>query len=436
MTFPLTLFFIWLVFWRPQEWLFPWMFGYPFLDLVVYGALVGLIMDVSQGVIKLPKTPALMLAFGLWFASIMSHVAHGYFKGMMDTIPITFKLCFFLVLLLIVTNSIRRLQGVMFVLLAGACVMAIHAILQERTGAGFAGSAPLVYYYAFKERWVQQSQFFGIFSDPNDLGQFLATCIPLIFAIPKRVKFFSIVLGFAVVWLLINGMISTQSRGTLIGVVASMACMIFLWLPTKWLPYMGGLALVGGLAICAVGGGGMLDESAHERIVFWGEANRYFKNNIFFGGGYGMFGEITGTDRAAHNAYVLCYTELGLFGYWFWFNMMTLGLIGCWRTRVAFLKPKNGEQKYLRRVAGLAIAAMAGFAASAYFLSRAYVFPLFFLFAILASIPVIATRYLPEDHPPLINFHTDVLFIGTITSLLSVVYIYVSIVLLNRVYGG
>ena len=435
MTFPLTLLFMFLVFWRPQEWLLPWLYGWPLLQIIGGLAVISLAMEVAQNNVRFPKTPAVWLAVGLFFASIMSHLAHGYFAGMMDAIPVAFRLCLFLILLLVVTNSIKRLQWVVFILLFGACVMAVHAIMQERTGSGFGGQLPIRFFYTPKDRWVQQSLFFGIFQDPNDLGQFLATCIPLAFAVPKRLRFTTFILAVGAVWLLADGMLATQSRGTLVGVIASVGCIIFMWLPVKWLPYIGGLALLGGVVACAFGGGALLDESAHDRVVFWGEANRYFKHNFIFGGGLGMFGEITGTDRAAHNAFVLCYTELGLFGYWFWFNMLTLGIIGCWRVRMAFRRTRNPEQAYLRRVAGLCIASMAGFAASSYFLSRAYAFPLFFLFAILASVPVIAEKYLGEDRPPFINTVNDVFIMGSITSMSSVVYIYITILLLNKAYG-
>jgi hypothetical protein len=436
MTFPLTLIFIWLVFWRPQEWLFPWMFGWPLLNAIFYMALVGLLAEAGQGAIKFPKTPAVGLAVGLWIASLTSHMAHGYFQGLLNTYQETLKICVFLVLLLVVVNSISRLRWVISVLLMGAVLMAIHSVLQARTGVGFSGLEPIRFYYEFKDRWVQQSLFFGLFSDPNDLGQFLATCIPLVFALPKRLGFVALVISVAVVWLLGEGLLATQSRGTFIGVVASVACMLFMALPVKWMPYVAGVALIGGLAVCVLGGGGLLDSSARDRVVFWGYANQYFKSHPLFGGGYGMFGEITGTDRAAHNAYVCCYSELGFFGYWFWFNMLTLGVIGCWRTRVAFSKPKNVAQAYLKRAAGLCIASISGFAASSYFLTRAYVFPLFFLFGILASIPMIAKKYLPEDHPPLVDFHKDVLLLGTVASIASILYIYMSILFLNRAYGG
>jgi hypothetical protein len=430
MTYFFSLVFIFLVFWRPQEWLMPWAFGWPILDVITYAALLSLVVEIGQQSVPMPKTPAIMLAVGLWFATVMSHVPHTYFQGIINTIPETFKLCFFLILLVMVINSVRRLQGVIVVLLLGAILMAIHAIMQDRTGAGFAGYPPLQYFY--KERWVQQSRFFGIFDDPNDLGQFLATCIPLAFAVPKRLSFISVILGLGVIWLLAAGMLTTESRGTMVGVVAAVCCLLFLALPTRWMPYLAAFAVVGGLIACGVFGRVMLDESARGRLTYWGFANTYFKSHLLFGGGYGMFGQITGTWRASHNAFVLCYTELGLFGYWFWFNLMAMGVIGCWRTRLAFRRPRTPEQAYLKRVSGLAIVTMTGFAASSYFLSRAFIFPLFFLFAVLASIPVVAQRYLPEEHPPLVNMQKDVFFTGTVLSLLSVAYIYASILILNR----
>lgn len=433
MTYFLTLIFMLLVFWRPQEWLFPWMYGWPVLSVIVYVSLLGLLLESGQGTVRFPKTPAVKLAVGLWVAVAMSHIVHGYFQGMIDAVIDTFKPCLFLVLILVVVNSIRRLQGVVLVLLVGALLMSVHAVLQMQTGVGFAGCLPLKYYYGFKEKWVQQSLFFGIFSDPNDLGQFLATCIPLIFALPKRLGFIAMVLALAVIGLLSEGIISTQSRGTVIGVSASVFCLVFMRLPAKWLPYVAALSLIGGLVICAIWGGSLLDESAQDRVGFWGNANRYFKSHPVFGGGFGMFGEIAETGGAvAHNAYVTCYTELGLFGYWIWFNMLTLGIIGCWRTRVAFISPKNNEQAFIKRIAGVSIAAMVGYAASAYFISRAFTFPCFFMFGLLNAIPMVAARYLPEDHPPLIDYHRDVLFTGTFCALGSVVYIYVTILLLNR----
>ncbi|MEI8138468.1 MAG: hypothetical protein WCI03_01220 [bacterium] len=439
MTFPLTLIFIWLVFWRPQEWLLPWMYGVPVLSGVVYAALLGLIMEASQKSITMPKTPAVKLAVGLWFAAIMSHVAHTYFQGAINTIVPTFKISLLLVLLLVVINQINRARLVVLIFVMAAVVMSVHAILQYNTGVGFAGSGPIVWWNSDKHKLIIQTLFFGIFSDPNDMGQFLGLAIPFVFAFPRRMNPITFLMAAGVVWFVAEALLTTHSRGTLVGVFAMLACMLLLRFPVKWMPYLAAIGLVAGLGFCAVFGSSLLDMSARDRIVFWGYANRYFKSspiNMLFGGGYGMFAEITGTDRAAHNAFVCCYAELGLIGYWFWFNLLSLGVIGCWRTRAVFKRPRNGAQSYLKRLSGLSIVAMAGFAASSYFLSRAYVYPFFFLFGLMNAIPVIAQRYLPEDYPPLINFRKDVMVTGTLATLGSIAYIYASVLVLNRAYGG
>jgi len=435
MTFPLTLVFIWLVFWRPQEWLLPWLYGWPLLQGIVYVALLGLIAEVNQGTAKFPKTPAVMLAAGLWFSTLMSHIAHTYFQGLLNTYEETFKISFFLILLLAVLDSIHRIRRVILMFLLAAIVMSIHAIMQFKTGRGFGECGPLVWYNDVKGEWITQTQFYGIFSDPNDLGQFLGLAIPFVYAFPRRLNAVVFFMAAGVVWLVGEALLTTQSRGTLVGVIAMVTCIVFLRMPSKWLPYLGVLGLIGGLVMCAILGPSLLDMSARERVMFWGTANRYFKSspiNMLFGGGYGMFGDIIGTDRAAHNAFVCCYTELGLFGYWFWFNLLTLGVIGCWRTKVAFRRPRDGVQAFLGRLSGLCISAMAGYAASSYFLSRAYVYPFFLLFGVMNAIPMVAQKYLPEDHPPLLDFRKDVMITGTIATLGSVMYIYISVLILNR----
>lgn len=402
-------------------------------------ALLGLVIEINQGSAKIPKTPAIMLSVGLWFATIMSHVAHTYFQGLLNTYQETFKISLLLVLLLVVLDNINRTRMVVVTFVLAAVVMSFHAVIQYKTGVGFGEGGPLVWFNGQTGKLITQTQFYGIFGDPNDLGQFLGLAIPFVFAIPRRMNPITVMSACAVVWLVSEALLTTHSRGTLVGVVAMVACMVLLRLPATWLPYVAIIGLVVGLMACAFLGSSMLDMSARERVVFWGYANRYFKSspiNMLFGGGYNMFPDIIGTDRAAHNAFVCCYAELGLFGYWFWFNLLSLGTIGCWRTRVAFTRPRNGSQAYLKRLSGLSLVAMAGFATSSYFLSRAYVYPCFLLFGLMNAIPVIAQKYLPEDYPPLLDLRKDVLWTGTIATLCSILYIYATVLVLNRGFGG
>ncbi len=434
MTFPLTMLFMFLVFWRPQEWLIPWLYGWPLLNAIVYIAVLSLAAETSQGLTKFSKTPAIWLAIGLWVASIMSHVAHFYFKGMMDTIPETFKLCFFTLLLLAVIDRTGRARMVVILLVAAAVMMSVHALMQQKYGYGFGGQEPMWDFNRSTGELYRRSLFVGIFSDPNDLAQYLAAMIPLTFAVPRRMNLLWLAVCCGLSWLMYQAVLATGSRGGLVALSAAAGCMVFLVLPVKWLPYAGALALAGYLVLCAIGGSVLLDQSARERVVFWGYGNMAFKHNPIFGIGYGMFTELY-EDRAAHNAFVTCYTELGLFGYWFWFNLLQLGMVGTWRTRMALRRPRTGEQAYLRRLAGVSVASLAGFAAGGYFLSRAFIFPFFFLFGLLNTIPLIAQRLLPEEHELLIK-PRDVWVSGTIGTLFSVLYVYWTILILNKAYGG
>ena len=57
MTFALTCIFIIMVFWRPQEWLIPSLYGWPLLDVVIYGALLSLLIETNEGKLRFPKGP-------------------------------------------------------------------------------------------------------------------------------------------------------------------------------------------------------------------------------------------------------------------------------------------------------------------------------------------------------------------------------------------
>ena len=436
MTFFLTSLFVFLVFWRPQEWLVPWLFGFPLLDLIVGAASLTLILESSQGVVRFPRgMPQVWMFAGLWIATLMSHIAQFYFEGLMATYAVTFKLCFFGFLLFCVLDRVSRMRWVVWLIVLMGLFMAIHALLQQHRGYGFGGQTPIMHFRPLRGEFAYRSLFFGIFEDPNDLAQMLAVCVPLVFAVPRRMGGLAKIFSLAGAVLLVLGILATDSRGGQLGLVTSCAMMAVLWVPPRWLPRMMLLMFIGALTLCPLTAGN-IDASAHDRVVFWGEANWVFRHHPVFGIGFGMFSEYISGDRAAHNAFVECYTTIGLFGYWFWFGLLQLGLIGAWRTRQALLTPKSGEQEWIRRFAGLALASMAGFMASAYFLSRAFVFPAFFLFALLNAIPVIARNTLPEDYPPLIYAHPDVTILGTAGTLFSVVYVYISILLLNQAFYG
>ncbi|MBM4149262.1 MAG: O-antigen ligase family protein [Lentisphaerae bacterium] len=432
MTFFLTSVFMVMVFWRPQEWLFPWLFGLPLLDAVVYGSMLAMMLESQANRIRFPSSNHSIVLLGmLWFAAIMSHVVNGYFAGVQFAMREVFKVCFFSVLLVVVLDRESRLRvvGSMFVVMA--CMMALHAILQIRRGYGFAGLPPFWQPPSETRAGCWRSLFFGIFGDPNDLAQILATAMPFVFAIPRRMSFFPFLLCAAVVWFLWMGFETTHSRGGMIAVTVIAVTCILLKLPRSWQPWLlaAGAGLV--LVLCGTKGGALLDMSARERVIFWGYGNWAFKAKPIFGIGYEMFWQV-GAGRPAHNAFVTCYTEMGLFGYIPWFALLQGGMVGSWRSYHALNGVTDPAAVYLRRFTYAAMAAAAGFLGSAYFLSRTFVFPLFFMVAIMAAIPEVAAKHLPADHPPLLDWRRDVLVMGSAGAVSSIAYVYFSIIMLNR----
>ncbi|HAS81795.1 MAG TPA: hypothetical protein DCS43_03740, partial [Verrucomicrobia bacterium] len=129
MSFFFTFFFMVLVFWRPQEWLVPWMFGIPVLNGVFWLALLGVLVEIDAKRIYYPKRlqqPLLLL--GVWCMCVFSHVPQGYFQGMVDSIVEPAKLCVFTFLLYVVVDSPAKLRHVARLFVFMAVVMSIHAL--------------------------------------------------------------------------------------------------------------------------------------------------------------------------------------------------------------------------------------------------------------------------------------------------------------------
>ena len=428
MTFFLISIFMLLVFWRPQEWLFPFLYGLNLLDAMFYIALLFFILEQQEGKLHFDKrAPQIYLLGGLWFSVMMSHIANTYFAGLVGIIIPTFKFCFFTLILFCVLDRPSRLVIVARMFVMMALTMGIHAWLQQSRGYGFVGH-PAIY-----DDKGARSLFFGIFEDPNDLAQMLVMSIPFSFICFQRSRFLNFVFGCLVSWFLVWAVIWTRSRGGLLALIAMGLFMILLRLPDRWLPT---ILIVGGLSalLLAPLANAMMDDSAHDRVAFWGTANWHFKQKPLFGIGYGMLIEYMPKGRAVHNAFVLCYTELGLFGYWFWFSLLQLGAVGCWRARMVLRKVPTAEARWLRGFATMSLSSLVGFSATGYFLTRAFIYPAFFLFALTGSVAFVTQQALPAGSAPLISVKHDLYRWCTIGAVGSVLYIYFSIIMLNKAW--
>ena len=434
MSFGLLIIFIFMVFWRPQEWLFPWMYGWPVLDVVVFASVLGFLIEWDQGKLRIDSSrPQYFLLVGLFIAALMSHLANTYFMGLVNHWMTAFRICFFGILFFSTMTSVGRLRAVCWIFVFMAAFMGIHALLQQSRGYGFGGLPPVMSWRPGLNIRVPRSQFFGIFGDPNDMGQLFATAIPLSFVLFKRRSIFGFALGCGAFWYFLKCIDATWSRGSMIGLAATIGILLVNIFPKRWQMRLLTIGCVGGLLLFPYAGT-MMDESAMDRVNFWGEANWAFKPHPLFGVGLGMIREYITHSRAVHNAYVTCYSEIGIFGYFFWFSLLLVSIFGVVRSKIALQGIRHPDAVWLSRFCTWGLAAFAGFCASSYFLSRAFVFPLFFLVAMLSSVPYLAQQYIEDEEAywPYVDLKADVLKKGIPLSLLSIIYIYISILLLNK----
>jgi len=356
---------------------------------------------------------------------------------MLDSYAEPLKICFFTLLLLCVIDTPAKLRHVARLFVLMAVVMTIHALMQQKLGYGFAGHRPMA------ERLIDgsiqwRSWFFGIFEDPNEMAQMIVSSMPFAFVMFRKSNFFTFALGCGICYFLWLGVESAHSRGAMIG-LAALGCMLLVMkAPSRWMTKLLPLGLVGALVACPFAGKA-LDMSAHERIIFWGLGNQAFKSsivNMLTGLGYGMFWTVTKKGRAAHNAFVNCYVELGYIGYCFWFGLIVLGVLGAWRVRCELNRHSiDSEERFLWSYAGYVVSALVAFCGSSYFLSRTFIYPFFFLMALAGVTPVIAERMKGDECPPLTMGSRDALILSAGGGAASIIYIYISIILMNRGIG-
>ena len=400
-----------------------------YLDVVVGGMILALLIELDEGRIRRPKRYQVLMILGLFFATLMSHVAHTYFGGLMKTWPSMIKYTTYTMVLLCVTERVTRVRTVIRIFVFMGLFMTYHCYLQVTKGYAFANQGPVWIHGGTEMR----TRFFGIFGDPNDLAQMLVVCMPLVFGVFRRMNFLKLVLCSAAAYVMFWAMESTGSRGGYMGTAAVVGTGIIFLLPRRWTPFLLFMAIMSALTLMPAAGL-VLDSSARNRVIYWGLANWFFKESPVFGLGYGMFWMVTKEAMAAHNAFVHCYTEIGYFGYWFWFGLMLLGVVSCWRTRVLIVDVDDPEARYISRASACCITAMIGYAASSYFLSRAFIYPYFFLCILLIAFSNVAEDYIDEEDrgEPIIKPWRDILVLNTVASAFSIMYIYWSIILLNK----
>jgi putative inorganic carbon (HCO3(-)) transporter len=219
----------------------------------------------------------------------------------------------------------------------------------------------------------------GFLQDPNDFAQTLVMALPLLLiGVAQGVSWRMGLLCVAPLASLFSYVIYlTHSRGGLVGLGA----MLLFALKRR----IGNWRTAGLLLICFAafqmldGGAGRglssKEQSASERIEAWSDGMLMMKSSPLLGVGYGKF--IEHHIRTAHNSYVLCFSEVGLLGYFLWMGLIVLSVKSL--SRLTESLPSGSP---IARDALLLQNAMVGFLVCAWFLSRTFIPTLYILLAL------------------------------------------------------
>lgn len=228
----------------------------------------------------------------------------------------------------------------------------------------------------------------GILSDPNDFAQALIMVLPFLYWLYKKGAWFRnlFVVGIPAS-ILMYGVILSQSRGGILGTAALMVPIIQERLGKVKTLILGGGLMAAYLAVGMVGGRAInsKERSAEERIEAWTEGFQMLRHHPVFGVGFGNF--VEEHYLTAHNSFVLCFSELGLFGYLFW---CTLIVAAYKSTALTVRHAIPGSETH--KTALILRSSLVGYLTCAWFLSRTYQPVLYCLLALCVASFVCARR--------------------------------------------
>ncbi len=310
---------------------------------------------------------------------------------------------------LVVLNcqNLRRLRILTWLLMA----IAVFYVVQGAR-AYLAGNinSPLLEVIPISDGTVSfRMQGLGFLKDPNELAQLLVMILPFVWlqwrpsAHLQNVSFV-MVPTLLFVW----GIYLTHSRG------AMLALVVILMLSLKDRVNLVTTILGGGAALAILfgmnfsGGRDISLQSGADRLELWGDGLSLFMQSPLFGIGFESFaGQNHG--HTAHNSFVVCLAELGIVGYALWVGLLAFTIAGLNSliTSLSSGRPdaalgsgedeesnegQNQENVDLEKWARALRISLAGFLAAAFFLSRAYVMPLYLILGMAVVLVNLATE--------------------------------------------
>jgi len=373
----LTLISIVLAYFSPAD-MMPSLTPYHIQQIILLPALGASLISMNMRRASLPW-PQYPLLLGLWCAAVVSVLSKFWLRNAVSAFIVVGLLVCIYSLVFLNAFTLTRVKVLCLVVSLCAIAMAVQAIFAYHTGY----MADKLLNMRVEEGFVLYKRVcgLGVLHDPNDFAQFLLVGLTFLGVFwSKNHAVGSIVLLGLPAAILIYATYLTFSRGALFGLVVVAFVIISRRIGAVPSAVAAGLLFM--LMLFMNFGGGrqisLQEGSAAGRIVAWGAGLAQLRRFPVFGAGFAQFTEYN--DLTAHNSFVLCFAELGLVGYFFWLALILVTVLGL--EGLNKIPVKTPEDETFARCAMVIRAALYGFLATAWFLSRTYTETLYILLAL------------------------------------------------------
>jgi len=411
----LTCLAILLTFLSPVE-LVPSLAPYRPTLIVQIFAVVFSVPTIAMRPTRQLQYPQAVLVVGLWGAIVISHLSHAWIRSAANSITAFGPSAAIFFLILINAFTVKRIRLIGATVIFCGIVTVIQGMLAYYTGWN---AAQLLLYPPDDYRSIVGNRIrgYGILGDPNDLAQFCLIGIAFLGLFWKRNAALRNTLLFIPAGVLLFGTYLTFSRGAMLGVCAMMFALMY--------RKVGSVVSVAGAAVVFLAMRVFQFNGARDitvdngRMVAWGAGIGGLLSRPIFGIGYGHFLDIN--DLTAHNSFVLCFAELGFFGYFFWLALILTTLMGLWA--LAKLPRTAPEDDEYAGVVRAVLVSVAGFLVTAWFLSRTYHETTYVVIAIAAATIQLRSKALPSAATQFRKWAPRTM----VAEVVSVIVIYISI---------
>ena len=389
---------------RPQE----FTTAFQEIPIILIVVVVTFAVMIARAVLdrkSMVNSPQNIFIIWIYGAVMFSQMAQMYFGGVIKTATDFLHIVLSYFFIVNLTDSEKKLKISLYAIILLSIYLSIAGIVQFHMGSSFGVETVQA------ERRIRG---LGIFGDPNDLAMALLIAMPfLILKIQSRTTNLKRFLMVCLLIVLLYAMFLTNSRGGMLGFMTLMG-MIFI---RKYGKSVGiALFLVGAAGLFALGPSRMEEISPHEasaygRVESWAAGFAMFTSHPLFGVGKGFYTDYH--PLVAHNSFIHCAAELGMFGLYPWIALIFLTLKNLFFVSQKIVREPSSDMKIM---CNSLLYSMMMYVVTTFFLSRVYSELLYIYVAFSAAYIRLYTdqspaKYKLMEHRDLIEF-ASVIVVG------------------------